>query len=123
MMIKPILQSIFPFPDATPDKLWPLVLAELRRQMTKTTFNSWLVDSRILTASSTPTFWVIVVRNEYAWEWLTHHLFPVIERTLVGLVGRAVIICFVPRTMRSKYHEAIGRTPARISFDIAQDSP
>ena len=103
---------------APPDKLWPLVLANLRQQMTKATFNTWLVDSHILTAPSTPAFWVVVVRNEYAYEWLTNRLSPVIERTLVGLVGSKVVVCFIPRTMRNRCYEPFRRPPARISRAI-----
>jgi len=116
MMIESILsQPVFSPLVVAPDKLWPLVLADLRQQMTKATFNTWLVDSRILTAPSTPAFWVVVVRNEYAYEWLTNRLSPIIERTLVGLVGSKVIICFVPGTMRKTYHEPYRRPSARIS--------
>lgn len=118
IMIKPLQQPLLPLPAYTPDKLWRLALVELRQQMTKTTFNSWLVDSRILTAPSSPAFWVVVVRNEYAWEWLTYQLSPVIERTIVGLVGKVVTICFVPRTMRNTNHEPSRRTPARISQPV-----
>ena len=118
IMIKPLQQPAHPLPAYTPDKLWRLALVELRRQMTKTTFNAWLVDSSILTASSTPVFWVVVVRNEYAWEWLTYQLSPVIERTLVGLVGDTVTICFIPRTMRNTNHEPFRRTPARIPIPV-----
>ena len=121
MMIKSNTQPILSTFTSTPDKLWPLVLAELRHQMTKTTFNTLLVDSHVLTAPSTPTFWVVVVRNEYALDWLTNHLAPVIERTLVGLAGSKVIVCFVPRTIRKIYHEPFRRPSARISFDAAQD--
>ena len=123
MMINSVVsQSIFSPLAAAPDKLWPLVLADLRQQMTKTTFNTLLVDSRILTASSTPTFWVVVVRNEYAYEWLTNRLSPVIERTLIGLVGSKVMICFIPSAMRKIYHESFSRPSTRISFDAAQDT-
>ena len=115
IMINSVTQSVFPPLVSAPDKLWPLVLADLRLQMTKATFNTWLIDSQILTASSTTAFWVVVVRNEYAYEWLTNRLAPVIERTLVGLVDSKVIICFVPRTMRSIYHEPFRRPSARIS--------
>ena len=116
MMIESIVsQPVFSPLVAAPDKLWPLVLADLRHQMTKATFNTWLVDSRILIAPSTPTFWVVVVRNEFAHEWLTNRLAPVIERTLVGLVGSKVGVCFIPRTMRSRCCEPFRRPPARIS--------
>ena len=126
MMIESVVsQPVFSPLLTSPDKLWPLVLADLRQQMTRATFNTWLADSRILTAPSTPTFWVVVVRNEYAYEWLTNRLAPVVqrtlERTLVGLVGSKVIICFVPRTMRKICHEPFRRPSARISFDAAQD--
>lgn len=116
IMIESVVsQPVFSPLVATPDKMWPLVLADLRQQMTKATFNTWLVDSHILIAPSTPAFWVVVVRNEYAYEWLTNRLSPVIKRTLVGLVGSKVIICFVPRTMRSECHDPFRRPPARIS--------
>ena len=116
IMIESVVsQPVFSPLVATPDKMWPLVLADLRQQMTKATFNTWLVDSHILIAPSTPAFWVVVVRNEYAYEWLTNRLSPVIERTLDGLVGSKVIICFVPRTMQKTYHDPFRRPSARIS--------
>ena len=98
-----------------PQTMVTSVLTDLRQQMTKATFNTWLVDSHILIAPSTPAFWVVVVRNEYAYEWLTNRLSPVIERTLDGLVGSKVIICFIPRAMRKTYHEPFRRPSARIS--------
>ena len=119
MMIESIVsQPVFSPLVVAPDKLWPLVLADLRQQVTKATLNTGLVDSRILTAPSTPAFWVVVVRNEYAYEWLTNRLSPIIERTLVGLVGSKVIICFIPRTMRSECYDLFRRPPARISRAI-----
>ena len=118
IMTKIPQEPMRPLPAFTPDKLWRLALVELRQQMTKTTFNALLVDSSILAASSTPAFWVVVVRNEYAWEWLTYQLFPIIERTLVGLIGNEVTICFIPRAMRNTYHESFRRTSARISQPV-----
>jgi len=90
-------QPVFSPLAAAPDRLWPLVLADLRQQMTKATFNTWLVDCCILIAPSTPTFRVVVVRNEFAHEWLTNRLAPVIEHTLVGLVGSKVVVCLFPK--------------------------
>lgn len=118
-MITPQLaqQATFPPPCYAPGDWWRLALAELRQQMTKATFNTWLVDSRLLAPASTPSFWVIVVRNEYAWEWLTFRLCPVVERTVVGLVGDEVTICFIARAMRRISEEPARRPPARISFD------
>lgn len=101
-------------------ELWRTTLFELRLQMTKATFNTWLADSFILAAASTPAFWVIVVRNEFAWEWLTYRLCSVIERTVKGLMETHVTVCFVPkfRTIRRKYHKPSRRSPSRISITI-----
>jgi chromosomal replication initiation ATPase DnaA len=98
-------------------ELWRTTLFELRLQMTKATFNTWLADSFLLPAASSPAFWVVVVRNEYASEWLTYRLYPVIERTVLGLVQSDVTICFVPRTMRRICRESTRRSPSRIYFE------
>ena len=89
-------QTRFPPCAPTHDALWRLALVELRQQMTKTTFNHLLLGSYILTTASTPVFWVIVVRNESAWAWLTYRLYPIVKRTLVDLAGYEVTICFIP---------------------------
>ena len=94
-------QFTYPQPHDELGELWRTTLFELRLQMTKATFNTWLADSFILTAASTTAFWVIVVRNEYAWEWLTYRLCPVIERTVFGFMQGSVHICFIPRAIRS----------------------
>jgi chromosomal replication initiation ATPase DnaA len=95
-MNKPFHQPVLPLPAYTPDKLWLLALEELRHQMTKTTFNHVLLGSYLLTTASTSAFWVIVVRNESACDWLTYRLNQVVKRTLVGLMGFEVTICFIP---------------------------
>lgn len=107
-----------PLPNHAPGELWQIALFELRLQMTKATFNTWLADSCVLTTASTPHFWVIVVRNEFAWEWLTYRLCPVIERTVVGLMEKQVTVCFVPRAMRRKCYGSPRRSPSRISIPI-----
>ncbi len=113
-----IRQSTYPPSLDEPAELWRTTLFELRLQMTKATFNTWLADSFILASASTPVFWVIVVRNEYAWEWLTYRLCPVIERTILGLVQNSITICFVPRAMRRGDRESTQRSPSRICFDL-----
>ena len=102
----------------SPESAWKATLGELELQMTKATFNTWLADSCVLATASTPHFWVIVVRNEFAWEWLTYRLCPVIERTVVGLVEKQVTVCFVPRAMRRMCYEPLRRSPSRISIPI-----
>lgn len=109
-----------PLPYAT-EILWPLALGELKQQMTKATFNTWLVDSQVIPEASSPTFLVISVRNQYAYEWLTYRLQPVIDRTMTGVAGYKVEVCFIPRvlrTMRRSYDEPARRPSTRISLPI-----
>jgi chromosomal replication initiation ATPase DnaA len=102
-------------PAYTPDELWPVALAELRLQMTKATFNAWLADSCVISEASNLPFLVISVRNQYAHEWLTYRLQPVIVRTLTGIAGYKVEVYFIPKTlraMRKSCHEPTRRLPA-----------
>lgn len=108
-------------PPYPPEILWPLALGELKQQMAKATFNTWLVDSRVIPKASSPAFLVISVRNQYAYEWLTYRLQPVVVRTLTGMAGYEVGVCFipcVPATMRRSYNEPTRRPSTRISLPI-----
>lgn len=108
-------QSVSSPPAYTPDELWPAALAELRLQMTKATFNAWLVDSWVISTASQLPFLVVSVRNQYAQEWLTYRLQPVIVRTLTGIAGYTVEVCFIPRvlrTMRRSYDDEPTRRPS-----------
>lgn len=108
-------------PPYSPEILWPIALGELKQQMTKATFNAWLVDSRVIPEASSPVFLVVAVRNQYAYEWLTYRLQPVIVRTLSSIAGYQVEVCFIPRsfrTMRRSYDESTRRPSTRISLPI-----
>lgn len=123
-MILPKLpqQSTFPPPSYGPGDLWRLTLAELRQLMTKATFNAWLVDSRVVPEASSPVFLVVAVRNQYAYEWLTYRLQPVVVRTLTGMVGYEVEVCFIPRSIttmrRSHDNEPVRRPSTRLPLPI-----
>lgn len=78
------------------EALWAEALAELRLQMLPVAYNRLLLGSQVLSAASTPTFWVIVARNEYACEWLTHRLYPMMARTATAVAGRPMMLCFIP---------------------------
>lgn len=108
-------------PPHAPETLWQIALSELKHQMTKATFNAWLVDSRVLPGASSPAFLVIAVRNQYAYEWLTYRLQSVVVRTLTGMAGYEVGVCFIPcvtRTMRRSYDEPTRRPSARLPLPI-----
>jgi chromosomal replication initiation ATPase DnaA len=108
-------------PPHVPETLWQIALGELKQQMTKDTFNAWLVDSRVIPGASSPAFLVVAVRNQYAYEWLTYRLQPVVVRTLTGMAGYEVAVCFIPcvPTMRRSYNNEPTRRPStRISLPI-----
>ena len=118
-----VAASYSPLPYTTPDELWQTALSELCGQMTKATFNAWLADSRVLTAISTLQTLVIVVRNQYAQEWLTHRLSPVIVRTLAFIAGSRIELHFVSinyakdivvRSLREQIHDDACRRSEQI---------
>jgi len=87
-------RRVQPLPQS-PAALWEQALDELRLQMTKTTFNQWLLGSRVVDEASTLLSLTVAVRNCYAQEWLIHRLDPVISRTLAALAGYRVQVHFV----------------------------
>jgi hypothetical protein len=109
-------------PSHALETLWPIALGELKQQMTKATFNAWLVDSRVVPEASSPVFLVVAVRNQYAYEWLTYRLQLVIVRTLSSLAGYQVVVCFIPRSFRtmrrSCENEPTRRPPTRLPLPI-----
>jgi hypothetical protein len=78
-----------------PEELWHLTLGELRLQMTKATFDQWLLGSVVVREASTPLSLTVAVRNRYAQEWLANRLHNVIVRALAAVAGYRVQICYV----------------------------
>jgi hypothetical protein len=80
-------------------EIWSTAQGELQLQMTRATFDSWIRPARALGwenghDDSTPTL-VVGVHSPYAKEWLENRLATVIQRAVVGIVGRAVEIRYV----------------------------
>jgi hypothetical protein len=73
--------------------VWREVLGELQLEMTRTAFDTWLRDSRLVEFADGRC--IVEVRNGYARDWLQHRLLPVVERALESVVGRAVAVEFV----------------------------
>lgn len=108
-------------PPYLPETLWQITLSELKHQMARATFNAWLIDSRVIPEASSSVFLIISVQNQYAYEWLTYRLQPVIVRTLTGVAGYQVEVYFIPRvlrTMRRNDDESTRRPSTRISLPI-----
>ncbi len=85
----------------SPQALWQEALGELQHQMTKATFTSWLAGTKAVSEASSARLLTVEVRNQYAQEWLTHRLQPVINRVVAGVAGYDLDVCFVVTPMRS----------------------
>lgn len=83
-----------PLPHS-PEELWQLTLDELRPQMTRATFDQWLLGSDVVREASTSLSLTVAVRNRYAQEWLTNRLHNVIVRALAAVAGYRVQVRFV----------------------------
>jgi len=76
-----------------PKEIWEIARSQLRLQMTKGTFDTWVRDT-VCVAHEDNAF-VIAVPNAYARDWLSMRLRQMIKRTLASIVGRAVEVTFI----------------------------
>jgi hypothetical protein len=82
-------------PYTTPDALWQAALDELRLQMTRAAYDTWLGGSHVLLPASSEQQLVVAVRSPYAPAWLTQRLGKMIHITLADLAGRPVTVTYV----------------------------
>lgn len=80
----------------SPREVWESARSQLRLQMTKSTYETWVRDTVFL-AYEDGAF-VVGVPNAYAKDWLSLRLRPLIKRTLAGIVKHAVDVTFVVQT-------------------------
>jgi hypothetical protein len=79
----------------TPDEIWNAARRELRGQMTRATFDTWVKATFVAEAQDgEKPMLVIGTRNPYAVEWLEHRLHTTIQRTVCGIVGKNVTVKF-----------------------------
>lgn len=78
-----------------PEELWHLTLGELRLQMTKATFDQWLLGSVVVPEISTPLSLTVAVRNRYAQDWLANRLHNVVVRALAAVAGYRVQLRYI----------------------------
>jgi chromosomal replication initiation ATPase DnaA len=72
---------------------WAQLLAELRLQMTRVTFDTWLAGTEV--AGVHEDLVSVLVRDHYAAEWLQARWEGPIERTLSGILERPVSVLFL----------------------------
>ena len=72
--------------------MWQAALSELRLQMTKATFDTWLGWSRATGLENDVL--TVTVPNRYAQEWCATRLLSTVRRTLRGITGKDLEIEF-----------------------------
>jgi len=103
-----------------PREVWEIARSQLRLQMTKSTYETWVRDTHCL-AYEDGAF-VIGVPNAYARDWLSLRLRPLIKRTLISIIGRAADVTFIVQPRRAD--EALDETPAPLlAPEPAQELP
>jgi hypothetical protein len=85
----PVLEQDLLTPQA---QIWHTVLQELAVQIPKETYNAWLRNTVVI--SATEDKYKIGLPNAQAKEWLENRLVPTIKRTLASLVGHPVLVSF-----------------------------
>ena len=89
-------RPLVPLPH-TPETLWEEAMEELRMQLTRATFDRWLLGSALISEASTPLSLTVAARDRFAREWLTHRLHKVINRTLAAIAGYPVQVRYIDR--------------------------
>lgn len=74
------------------EEIWDQAKEDLKLQMTRSTFDTWLATSQGLSLGD--HILTVGVKNQYAVEWCTHRLGELIERALVGILGEGVEVRF-----------------------------
>jgi hypothetical protein len=72
--------------------VWGQVLEELRMQMTRATFDTWLRGSQVVGVRDGEM--TVRVRDAYAVDWLRARWLGPIRRTVAGVVGQALDVRF-----------------------------
>jgi hypothetical protein len=80
-------------PASKEPQIWRAALGELRLQMTRATFDTWLRDSSLV--SYEDGVMVVRVKNAYARDWLANRLHNTVRRTLARLAGCSVEVRYV----------------------------
>lgn len=79
-------------PKSSAQDLWAVALAELQLQVTRPNYETWLKDTVGVRFEN--GFFVIGAPNDFATEWLSTKLRPLIAKTLSSIIGRPVEVTF-----------------------------
>lgn len=79
--------------NITNDSIWLEVLAQLKLELTPSTFETWLPSTRLLAVADGR--YLIGAPNQYTADWLTHRLTASIARAIRTLTGQSASVEFV----------------------------
>ena len=78
--------------DDEAQNLWEIALAQLQLQVTRPNFETWLKDTVGMRFDN--GLFVVGAPNDFATEWLSTKLRPLIAKTLSGIIGHPVEVTF-----------------------------
>ena len=76
-----------------PEKVWRAALGELQLQVSRSTFDTWLRDARLVSCEESE--YIIGVDSGFARDWLDAHMRNTVGRTVGGIGGGAATVSFV----------------------------
>lgn len=82
-----------PHPPENLTPTWPEILDQLRLQLPRATYDTWLHETRLLSAEDGR--WQIGVHSRYAQDWLANRLAETIRRTIQLMTGHPITTEFV----------------------------
>jgi chromosomal replication initiator protein len=86
-----------------PEQAWQAALGQLQLEMSKSTFDTWVRDTALLTYEDGT--YIIGVPTAYTKDWLENRLLGTVKRTLTGIAGRTVEVRFVVWPAKDKKAE------------------
>lgn len=76
-----------------PEKVWRAALGELQLQVSRSTFDTWLRNTRLVSFEDGE--YIVGVENGFARDWLDARMRTTIERTVAGIIGGPAKVSFV----------------------------
>jgi hypothetical protein len=76
-----------------PERAWQMALEQLRMDMSKASFDTWLRDTRFI--SFEDGIFIVGTSNEYGREWLSSRITSTVTRQLTGILDQQVEVQFV----------------------------
>ncbi|MCJ7432282.1 MAG: hypothetical protein MUO77_02215 [Anaerolineales bacterium] len=89
-----------------PHEAWQSVLGQLRMEMPRASFDTWVRDTEALSLDD--GVMTIVVRNAYGRDWLESRLASTVQRYLIGILNQSVSFQFVIRASADEELESDG---------------